>query len=75
MKVGLIVETGEAREVHHICVLLGYGADAVCPYLVYDIAFGLNAEAPFMPKMSEQEIETNYIKAVAMGISKVNLFL
>ncbi|KAL8570900.1 hypothetical protein ACOMHN_023573 [Nucella lapillus] len=33
MKVGLIVETGEAREVHHMCLLLGYGADAICPFL------------------------------------------
>lgn len=32
-KVALIVETGEAREVHQICVLLGYGADGICPYL------------------------------------------
>ena len=32
-KVALVVETGEAREVHHLCVLVAYGADAVCPYL------------------------------------------
>lgn len=33
MKVALVVETGEAREVHHLCCLLSYGADAICPYL------------------------------------------
>ena len=33
MKVALLVETGEAREIHHLCMLLGYGADAICPYL------------------------------------------
>lgn len=38
MKVGIILETGEAREVHHICVLLGYGADGICPYLVFEMA-------------------------------------
>jgi glutamate synthase (NADPH/NADH) len=32
-KVALMVDTGEAREVHHLCVLIGYGADAICPYL------------------------------------------
>jgi glutamate synthase (NADPH/NADH) len=32
-KIALMVETGEAREVHHLCVLIAYGADAVCPYL------------------------------------------
>ena len=44
MKVGLILETGEAREVHHICVLLGYGADAICPYLVFEMAKDLRSD-------------------------------
>lgn len=35
-KIALIVETGEAREVHHMCVLVGYGADGVCPYLCFE---------------------------------------
>lgn len=35
-KIALVVETGEAREVHQICVLLGYGADAVNPYLAIE---------------------------------------
>lgn len=38
MKVALVVETGETREVHHVCVLLGYGADAICPYLALELA-------------------------------------
>lgn len=41
MRVGLIVETGQVREVHHFCVLLGFGADAVCPYLVYETIWRL----------------------------------
>ena len=36
-RVALLVETGEAREVHHLCVLVGYGADGVCPYLVMEV--------------------------------------
>lgn len=44
MKVGLIIETAEAREVHHICLLLGYGADAICPYLVFEMARDLRAD-------------------------------
>jgi glutamate synthase (NADPH/NADH) len=36
-RVALMVETGEAREVHHLCVLVGYGADAICPYLVMEV--------------------------------------
>jgi glutamate synthase (NADPH/NADH) len=35
-KVALMVETAEAREVHHLCVLVGYGADAICPWLVME---------------------------------------
>lgn len=35
--VALMVETGEAREVHHMCVLVGYGADAICPYLMLEV--------------------------------------
>jgi glutamate synthase (NADH) len=35
-KVALFIETGEAREVHHLCVLVGYGADAVCPWLMME---------------------------------------
>ena len=35
--VAVMVETGEAREVHHMCVLLGYGADAICPWLIMEI--------------------------------------
>ena len=43
-KVALMVETGEAREVHHICVLVGYGADAICPYLIMEIIFKVARE-------------------------------
>lgn len=43
-KVALMVETGEAREVHHICVLVGYGADAVCPYLVLESIHKISRE-------------------------------
>ena len=35
-KIALMVETAEAREVHHLCVLLGYGADAICPWLTME---------------------------------------
>lgn len=69
MRVGLIVETGEAREVHHISVLLGYGADAICPYLVFELLAGLRAEAKL--QLTDQEIYQNYVKAMQTGISKV----
>lgn len=69
MKVGLIVETGEAREVHHVCVLLGYGADAICPYLVFETLASLRAEAKL--QLSDDEIFSRYVAAMERGISKV----
>jgi glutamate synthase (NADPH/NADH) len=44
MKVALVIETGEAREIHHLCLLLGYGADAICPYLVFETVRNLSAQ-------------------------------
>ena len=43
-KVALMVETGEAREVHHFCVLVGYGADAICPYLAMEAIYKIGRE-------------------------------
>lgn len=71
MKVGLILETGEAREVHHFCVLLGYGADAICPYLVFDLARNLKLEGVIDSSIPDEELFENYSNAVDTGISKV----
>lgn len=71
MKVGLIVETAEAREVHHICVLLGYGADAICPYLVFELAEALRDETVIDPSMTNDAIYKAYATAVETGILKV----
>lgn len=71
MKVGLIVETGEAREVHHICVLLGYGADAICPYLAFELAQSLRDDGVLDSTLTNKEIYSAYAKAIETGISKV----
>ena len=70
-KCGLIVETGEAREVHHMCVLLGYGTDAVCPYMVFEIAHMLRNEQLIDPEITDAVVYENYAAAVERGISKV----
>lgn len=44
------------REVHHMCVLLGYGADAICPYLIFDAARRLRAEGVLNEKYNDKEI-------------------
>jgi glutamate synthase (NADPH) large chain len=69
MQTGLVVETGEAREVHHFCVLAGYGAEAVNPYLAFQtlehirVGNGMN--------LSAYEVRKNYIKAIGKGVLKV----
>ncbi|KAL1139053.1 hypothetical protein AAG570_009114 [Ranatra chinensis] len=71
MKVGIILETGEAREVHQICVLLGYGADAICPYLVFEMAKSLRAEGVLDSSLTDQVLYQNYSEAMERGIAKV----
>jgi glutamate synthase (NADPH/NADH) large chain len=66
-KSGLVVETGEAREVQHFCLLAGYGAEAINPYLAFDTLSVISLPE----EMSQEEIEKRYIKAVNKGILKV----
>ena len=67
--VGLVVETGEAREVHHFCVLAGYGAEAINPYLAFETLLEMKKDLP--EDMSDEEIVKRYIKSVDKGILKV----
>jgi len=68
-QVGLVVETGEAREVHHIALLVGYGAAAVNPYLAFESIEDLAASGAIQSD-SEQAIK-NYVKALSKGVLKV----
>nr|MBE5725822.1 putative glutamate synthase 1 [Cucujiformia] len=70
MKVALLVETAEAREVHHVCVLLGYGADAICPYLALELASSLRDQGILDTSLSDDAIFQNYAQAMQTGISK-----
>ncbi len=69
-RVGLIVETGEAREVHHFALLLGYGAGAINPYLAFDTIRDLLRER-VLTGLTERKAVKNYVKAVGKGILKV----
>ncbi len=69
MQTGLVVETGEAREVHHFCVLAGYGAEAINPYLAFETLEQIRVRKD-LPVTAEQA-EKNYIKALGKGIRKV----
>ncbi|MDZ4320323.1 MAG: glutamate synthase central domain-containing protein, partial [Phenylobacterium sp.] len=69
MQTGLVIETGEAREVHHFCVLAGYGAEAVNPYLAFETIEQLRVQNKL--DISAKDARKNYIKAVGKGILKV----
>lgn len=71
MKVALVVETAEAREVHHICVLLGYGADAICPYLTMELAASLRECGVLEASIDDETVYKHYAIALQTGISKV----
>ncbi len=68
-RVGIVLETGEPREVHHFCTLIGYGASAINPYLAFEtIHDQLRQE---MITGHPREAERRYVKAVNKGIIKV----
>ncbi len=66
---GLVVETGEAREVHHFCLLAGYGAEAVNPYLAFETLEGVCERLP--GDVSADEAGAAYAAAIGKGILKV----
>ncbi|KAJ8327840.1 glutamate synthase [NADH] [Batrachochytrium dendrobatidis] len=76
-KIALVVETGEAREVHHFCVLLGYGADAICPYLALESVHKLARDGLLVMNgkslngITPEKLTYNFIKASNDGIKKV----
>ena len=67
-QVGLVIETGEAREVHHFALLAAYGAEAINPYLAFDTLSGFCSS---LPDLSEYEAHKRYIKATSKGLLKV----
>ncbi len=67
--VGLVVETGEAREVHHFCCLAGYGAEAINPYLAFETLLAMKDELP--EEVDAYEIVKRYIKSIDKGLLKV----
>jgi len=71
-RIGIIVESGEAREIHHHCLLIGYGADAINPYLAFETLWGLTRDNTLNgEKFSDEKLVKNYIKAVGKGLLKV----
>lgn len=62
-KTGLVVDTGSAREVHHFALLGGYGAEAICPWLVYETMKEICDDS--------DKAQSNFVKAIGKGLYKV----
>src|SRR5690606_33091449 len=71
-RIGLIIETGEAREVHHHCLLVGYGADAINPYLAFEAIWKAQQDGLLGSEYADEDkIVYAYKKAVGKGMLKV----
>ena len=71
-RIGIVVETGEAREVHHHCLLTGYGADAINPYLAFEALWNANQEGLLGDSYPDEDsLVAAYKKGVAKGMLKV----
>ena len=69
-RTGIIVESGEVREVMHFCLLCGYGATAVNPYLAFEALFELHRRGDIPQEMEMEEVLDSFISAIKKGILK-----
>ncbi len=70
-RIGIVVESGEAREVHHHCLLVGYGADAINPYMAFEALRQAREDGLLGPEWTRDKIVATYRKGVAKGMRKV----
>ena len=71
-RIGIVLETGEAREVHHHCLLTGYGADAINPYLAFEALWKANQDGLLGDSYPDEDsLVAAYKKGVAKGMLKV----
>lgn len=70
-KVAILVETAEAREVHHACCLVGYGADGINPYLAMETLCNMRDQNLLKVDVLDEQIVRNYREAIDAGILKV----
>src|SRR5437764_7133365 len=69
-RVGLVLESGEPREVHHFSLLIGYGCGAINPYLAFETIDDMIAQG-LLPNLDPKVARKNYAKAVVKGVVKV----
>src|SRR6185312_12483479 len=69
-RVGIVLESGEPREVHHFSLLIGYGCGAINPYLAFETLDDMIREG-MLPDMKHKEACKNFVKAAVKGVVKV----
>src|SRR5690349_13716534 len=67
---GMVLETGEPREIHHFACLAGYGEEAINPYLAFESLVAMKADLPGKPA-DDKDVVKKYIKAIGKGLLKV----
>jgi len=70
LQAGLVVESGEPREVHHFATLIGYGASAVNPYLMFETLAAMHAEGRLPDLHGPDQAEQHVVKAIGKGLLK-----
>jgi len=70
-RIGIVLESGEAREVHHFCLLTGYGADAINPYLAFEAIRDAKDHGSLKDSYTEEKIVATYREGVRKGMLKV----
>ncbi|HEX2126671.1 MAG TPA: glutamate synthase large subunit, partial [Thermoleophilaceae bacterium] len=70
LQIGLVVETGQVKEIHHVACLIGYGAAAVNPYVMFESLYALHRNERLPDGMSPEEAEQRVIKAIGKGLLK-----
>ena len=70
-QIGIVIESGEAREVHHHCLLTGFGADAINPYLAFESLIQSRKDGILSDDWTDEKIIAAYRKGVAKGMLKV----
>ncbi|HSX82510.1 MAG TPA: glutamate synthase large subunit, partial [Candidatus Saccharimonadia bacterium] len=69
-RVGLVLESGDPREVHHFCLLLGYGVEAINPYMAYETLYDMIGQG-MLANITYEQAVYGYMKAVVKGVVKV----
>ena len=67
----LVVESGDVRETHHFATLIGYGANAISPYLAFETITQLQEQGLLGDKITVEKAHTNYINAIGYGLRKI----